>query len=152
MKIVEIVERVELSWSNDRWNLSLSGSEEGLSKISQGLIYERIADTYIGQNEGLVAYCIAGTGGACGGHFKMHDGSVEEVAGAWSSNSYSIFKATGFDSVAASFNNRVISLSIPALQALGKRFGFVTHEVAGTFRHNITPIPPAKNLSLVDRS
>ncbi|QJC78933.1 hypothetical protein [Pseudomonas umsongensis] len=152
MKIVEIIEHVELYWSNDRWNLSLSGSAEGFARIARGLIYDRTGSFYIAQNEGLINFCSAGSDGACGGSFTMRDGSIENVVGAWSSNSDSVFKATGIDSVSASFNNQVIALSIPALKAIGVRFGFVINEVTDAYRHHITPIPPATRMTLVDRS
>jgi hypothetical protein len=151
MKIVEAVNSVELHWYNQRWNLFLCGDDQARKEIESSLIYDRFGRVYLAQSEGLISYCYAGSGGACGGSFTMRDGSVEEVTGAWSGNPGSAFKDTGVDFVDISFNGLVISLSIEALRVLGYRFGFVIHETADAYRYNTDPIPEVKKITLANR-
>lgn len=151
MKIVDAVTSVELAWYNRRWNLLMKGDAQARKDIDLGLIYDRFGALYLAENEGVVDYCLAGEGGACGGKFTMRDGSVEEVSGAWSSNPGDVFRISGVNSISTSFNMAVISLSIPAVKALGERFGFVVNETTDAYRYMITPLPQNEKLTLTDR-
>ncbi|WP_339506288.1 hypothetical protein [Pseudomonas sp. EA_15y_Pfl1_P102] len=152
MKIVDAVTSVELAWYNRRWNLFLKGDAQARKDIDKGLIYDRFGPLYLAQHEGVVDYCCEGSGGGCGGTFTMRDGSVQRVSGAWSSNPGDAFKVSGVDCVSTSFNMVVIGLSIPALRALGARFGFIVNETTDAYRYMITPLPPLEKLTLIDRA
>jgi hypothetical protein len=152
MKIVDAVTSVELAWYNRRWNLLLKGDALVRKEIDQSLVYDRFGALYLAQGEGVVNYCYASGGGGCGGIFTMRDGSIDEVRGAWSSNPGDVFKVTGVDSICTSFNMVVISLSIPAVKALGERFGFIVNETTDAYRYMITPIPAIEKLTLIDRT
>ncbi|WP_456254915.1 hypothetical protein ACP3PM_20915 [Pseudomonas iridis] len=151
MKIVDAVTSVELHWYNRRWNMRLRGDQKVRDEIQEGLVYDRFGRLYLAQVEGLVDYCSAGSGGACGGTFKMRDGSVEEVVGAWSSNPGDVFTNAGVDTVSTSFNGLVISISVDALRELAHRFNFVINETTDAYRYNVSPVPQAEKVTLERR-
>lgn len=151
MKLVDAVTSVELSWYNRRWNMRLRGDQNVRDEIQAELVYDRFGSLYLAQSEGLVDYCSAGSGGACGGKFKMRDGSIEEVTGAWSSNPGHVLKASGIDTVSTSFNGLVISISLEALRELAHRFNFVIDETTDAYRYNVSPVPQAEKLTLERR-
>lgn len=151
MKIVDAVTSVDLHWYNRRWNMRLRGDQKIRDEIQDSLVYDRFGSLYLAQSEGLVDYCSAGSGGACGGKFKMRDGSIEEVTGAWSSNPGHVLKASGIDTVSTSFNGLVISISLEALRELAHRFNFVIDETTDAYRYNISPVPQAEKITLERR-
>jgi hypothetical protein len=78
---------------------------------------------YVGQDGDIVSFCVStpNKGGACGGDFKMEDGSVREVRGAWSSRSGVLHALTGDEVVQCTVEDRYVSVEVrrEALERLG---------------------------------
>jgi hypothetical protein len=78
---------------------------------------------YVGSDADIADFCVQTPHkrGGCGGNFKMEDGSVREVRGAWSSRSGVLHALTGDEVVQCTVEDRYVSVEVrrEALERLG---------------------------------